>query len=158
EAFTWERQPWPRGPSRDPARSMSGVADAPGHAALPLGHTLHSPRLTRTKGEPHHAHSPSVAHRGPAGLRGRARPVHRGNPSSTPTTNPRGESTGSMTTLPGPSGTGTVPGANRGGEPMTPPTSNALGTTPTPEAILADLHMANVSEVELGKVAEQRAQ
>jgi putative membrane protein len=40
----------------------------------------------------------------------------------------------------------------------TPPTSSAMGTTPSPESVLADLHMANQSEVDLGKLAEQRAQ
>ena len=41
---------------------------------------------------------------------------------------------------------------------MAPPASSAMGTTPSPASVLADLHMANESEVDLGKVAEQRAQ
>jgi len=40
---------------------------------------------------------------------------------------------------------------------MTPPVSSALGTTPSPSEMLADVHMANASEVELGKIAEQQA-
>src|SRR5262249_60806390 len=39
---------------------------------------------------------------------------------------------------------------------LPPPSSNTLGTTPSPEAIVSELHAANQSEVELGRVAEQR--
>src|SRR5215470_9932696 len=78
------------------------------------------------------------------------------NPASpTESRNPATESTGSTTEPPGV--TGTTPGRPPG-EPMTPPTSSALGTTPAPEMILADLHLANQAEIELGKIAEQRAQ
>jgi len=81
-----------------------------------------------------------------------------GTPGSTPGSNPPPDMPSSMTTRPGLSGTGANPEANKGGEALAPPVSSALGTTPTPEAILANLHMANRSEIDLGKVAEQRAQ
>jgi len=81
-----------------------------------------------------------------------------GTPSSTPGSNPPPDMPGSMTTRPGLSGTGANPEANKGGTALAPPVSSSLGTTPTPEAILANLHMANQSEIDLGKVAEQRAQ
>jgi putative membrane protein len=74
--------------------------------------------------------------------------------SSQPTTNPTPQSSGSSSQPPGLSGT-TPPSAP--GQAMTPPVSSALGTTPAPAGILAELHMANQSEVELGKIAEQRA-
>ena len=78
------------------------------------------------------------------------------NPASpTESRNPATESTGSTTVPPGV--TGTTPGRPPG-EPMTPPTSSALGTTPAPEMMLADLQVENQAEVELGKLAEQRAQ
>jgi len=78
------------------------------------------------------------------------------NPASpTESRNPATESTGSTTVPPGV--TGTTPG-RPAGEPMTPPASSALGTTPPPEMILADLQVDNQAEVELGKLAEQRAQ
>jgi putative membrane protein len=70
-----------------------------------------------------------------------------------PSTNPTPNSTGSMSQPPPP--VGTTPG-RKPGQDMTPPISSALGTTPSPGEILADLHMANASEVDLGKVAEQR--
>jgi putative membrane protein len=78
------------------------------------------------------------------------------NPASpTPSTNSATESTGSTTVPPGP--TGTTPG-RPAGEAMTPPVSSALGTTPAPEMMLADLHLSNAAEIELGKIAEQRGQ
>ncbi len=40
---------------------------------------------------------------------------------------------------------------------MTPPASNAVGTTPSPEMVLAELHAANQTEVDLGTLAEQKA-
>jgi len=77
------------------------------------------------------------------------------NPASpTESRNPATESTGSTTVPPGV--TGTTPG-RPAGEPMTPPASSALGTTPAPEMILAELHAANTAEIDLGKIAEQRA-
>jgi len=72
-----------------------------------------------------------------------------------PSTNPTPLSTGSRSQPPGV--TGTTPSRSDTGPAMTPPVSSALGTTPSPSEILADLHMANASEVELGKIAEQRA-
>jgi len=78
---------------------------------------------------------------------------------STPTTNPTPNDTGSISQPPPASGTDRHPADNRTtGTTLTPPASSALGTTPSPSAVLADLHMANQSEVDLGKVAEQRAQ
>jgi putative membrane protein len=78
------------------------------------------------------------------------------NPASpTESRNPATESTGSSTVPPGV--TGTTPD-RPSGQAMTPPTSSALGTTPAQEMILADLHVANQAEVDLGKLAEQRAQ
>ena len=71
-----------------------------------------------------------------------------------PSTNPTPNSTGSTSQPPPP--VGTTPGRNAA-QAMTPPTSSAMGTTPAPGEMLADLHMANASEVDLGKVAEQRA-
>jgi putative membrane protein len=77
---------------------------------------------------------------------------------SYPTTNPTPNDTGSISQPPPASGTDRHPAENRAtGSPMTPPASSALGTTPSPSEMLADLHMANQSEVDLGKVAEQRA-
>lgn len=70
---------------------------------------------------------------------------------------PQPSSTGSSTSPPGASGVDTHAAGNPGGQPMAPPTSSALGTTPSPEAVLAELHMANQSEVDLGKLAEQKA-
>ncbi len=70
---------------------------------------------------------------------------------------PEPNSTGSSTVTPGPSGTDRT-GANPGGQVMTPPVSSSEGTTPSPAMVLADLHMANQSEVDLGKLAEQKAQ
>ena len=49
-------------------------------------------------------------------------------------------------------------GATPGSQPMTPPTSGTMGTTPSPAMILAELHAANQSEIDLGKLAEQKAQ
>jgi putative membrane protein len=40
---------------------------------------------------------------------------------------------------------------------LPPPVSSALGTTPSPEMVLAELHHANQTEVGLGKLAEQKA-
>lgn len=72
--------------------------------------------------------------------------------------NPTPDSTGSISQAPPPIGTDRHPAENRtSGPTLTPPVSSALGTTPSPSAILADLHMANQSEVALGKIAEQRA-
>jgi len=72
--------------------------------------------------------------------------------------NPTPDSTGSISQTPPPVGTDRHPADNRtSGPTLTAPTSSAMGTTPSPSAILADLHMANQSEVDLGKVAEQRA-
>jgi putative membrane protein len=82
-----------------------------------------------------------------------------GGPDKYPSTNPRPESTGSMTTRPGM--TGTTPqqdSSKAGGEELTPPVSGALGTTPAPGMILGELHMANQAEIEMGKLAEQKAQ
>ena len=84
-------------------------------------------------------------------------------PSSTtpqyPSTNPTPNSTGSISQAPPPIGTDRHPADNRtSGPTLTPPTSSAMGTTPSPSAMLADLHMANQSEVDLGKLAEQKAQ
>lgn len=75
--------------------------------------------------------------------------------SSTESRNPATESTGSTTEPPGI--TGTTPD-RPSGQAMTPATSSALGTTPAPEMILADLHVDNQGEIELGKLAERRAQ
>jgi putative membrane protein len=81
-----------------------------------------------------------------------------GAPSNPPSTNPAPQSSGSMSTPPSMSGTERHPADNQAsGQPMTPPTSSALGTTPSPAEMLADLHMANASEIDLGKIAEQRA-
>lgn len=77
------------------------------------------------------------------------------SPPKYPTTNPTPLSTGSETQPPGP--TGTTPSTGPSGPALTPPVSSALGTTPSPGAMLTELHMANASEVDLGKVAEQRA-
>jgi putative membrane protein len=72
--------------------------------------------------------------------------------------NPTPNSTGSISQEPPPVGTERHTAENKtSGPTLTPPTSSAMGTTPSPGAILADLHMANQSEVDLGKVAEQRA-
>jgi len=76
-------------------------------------------------------------------------------PLKYPTTNPTPLSPGSTTQLPGP--TGTTPSTSPSGLALRPPLSSALGTTPSPAEMLAELHMANASEVDLGKVAEQRA-
>ncbi len=82
-----------------------------------------------------------------------------GGPDKYPSTNPRPESTGSMTTRPGMTGTTPQPDSSKAsGEELTPPVSGALGTTPAPGMILGQLHMANQSEIELGKMAEQKAQ
>ena len=83
-------------------------------------------------------------------------------PSSTtpqyPSTNPRQNSTGSISQSPPLIGTDRHPADNRtSGPTLTPPTSSAMGTTPSPSAILAVLKAANQSEVALGKIAEQRA-
>ena len=81
------------------------------------------------------------------------------SPGPTPSTIPRPESAGSTTTQPGPSGTERQTDSSKvGGQAMTPPASSALGTTPAPEMILAELHMANQAEIEMGKMAEQKAQ
>lgn len=73
-------------------------------------------------------------------------------------TNPKENSTGSISETPPLVGTDRHPADNRtSGPTLTPPTSSGMGTTPSPAAILADLHMANQSEVDLGKIAEQRA-
>ena len=78
--------------------------------------------------------------------------------AGTLTVNPRNNSTGSISEAPPLVGTERHPADNRtSGPTLIPPTSSAMGTTPSPAAILADLHMANQSEVELGKIAEQRA-
>src|SRR5215470_11380641 len=71
-----------------------------------------------------------------------------------PSINPTPNSTGSTSQPPG--AYGTTPTQNPSGQSLTPPSSNALGTTPSPEAMLTELHAANQSEVDLGKVAEQR--
>ncbi|HZJ55665.1 MAG TPA: DUF4142 domain-containing protein, partial [Myxococcaceae bacterium] len=81
-----------------------------------------------------------------------------GGPANTQPTNPRPQSTGSMTTPPGPSGTEAQSDPSKGGQAMTPPAASALGTTPSPQRILAELHMANQAEIEMGKMAEQKAQ
>ena len=82
-----------------------------------------------------------------------------GGPGKYPSTNPRPESSGSMTTRPGMTGTTPQPDSSKaGGEDLTPPVSGALGTTPAPEMILGQLHKANQSEIDLGKMAEQKAQ
>ena len=82
-----------------------------------------------------------------------------GGPGTLQTVNPAPNSTGSTTTPPGGSGTERFPDASRvPGQPLTPPTSSANGTTPSPEMILVDLHLANQSEVELGNLAQQKAQ
>ena len=81
-----------------------------------------------------------------------------GTPGTAPGNNPPPDNPSSMTTRPGLSGTGTTPEANKGGTPLAPPVSSALGTTPTAEGILADLHAVNAAEIDLGKLAEQRAQ
>ena len=73
-----------------------------------------------------------------------------------PTQNPTPLTTGSRSQPPGV--TGTTPSTSPSGPAMTPPVSSGLGTTPSPSEMLADLHTANQSEVDLGKVAEQRAQ
>ena len=73
-------------------------------------------------------------------------------------TAPDPNSTGSTTVPPGPSGTDPRTGASPGAPAMTPPVSSSEGTTPSPAMVLADLHMANQSEVDLGKLAEQKAQ
>ena len=82
------------------------------------------------------------------------------SPSTTtpqyPNTNSAPLSSGSRSEPPGASGT--TPSSSATGPAMTPPVSSGLGTTPSPAAMLSDLHMANASEVDLGKVAEQRAQ
>lgn len=78
--------------------------------------------------------------------------------SGTLKVNPKNNSTGSISEAPPLVGTDRHPADNRtSGPTLIPPTSSAMGTTPSPAAILADLHMANQSEVELGKIAEQRA-
>ena len=71
-----------------------------------------------------------------------------------PSTNPTPNDTGSTSQAPPP--VGTTPGRSAAQD-MTPPTSSAMGTTPSPAEILADLNMANASEIDLGKVAQQRA-
>jgi putative membrane protein len=71
-----------------------------------------------------------------------------------PSANPTPNSTGSASQPP--SAYGTTPSQSAGGQALTPPSSNALGTTPSPEAIVTELHAANQSEVDLGKVAQQR--
>jgi putative membrane protein len=77
----------------------------------------------------------------------------------TPSTSPPAESPGSMTTTPGLSGTGSQTASDKvGGQAMIPPTSSYAGTTPSPKTILAELHMANQAEIEMGKMAEQKAQ
>ena len=75
-----------------------------------------------------------------------------------PPANPTPSGTGSTHAPPASGGTDTRSGTNPGGAAMTPPVSSGLGTTPTPEAVLADLHMANQSEVDLGHLAAERAQ
>src|SRR5262245_17896583 len=76
-----------------------------------------------------------------------------------PSTNPRSESTGSSTSRPGITGPTPQPDSSKAGnEELTTPVSGALGTTPAPERILGELHRANQSEIELGKMAEQKAQ
>jgi putative membrane protein len=87
-----------------------------------------------------------------------SQPSGTGNPSlgdlKYPSVNPTPNSTGSTSQPPGTYGT--TPTPNLSGPSLTPPSSNALGTTPSPEAILTELHAANQSEVDLGRVAEQR--
>lgn len=78
--------------------------------------------------------------------------------SPSPRTVPEPNSTGSSNVPPGSSGITSPSGESRGGQAMTPPVSSSEGTTPSPAAVLADLHMANQSEVDLGKLAEQKAQ
>lgn len=80
-------------------------------------------------------------------------------PGSSPSsrTVPQPNSTGSSTLPPTSSGVDrTSPSA--GGQAMPPPVSSSEGTTPSPAMVLADLHMANQSEVDMGKLAEQKAQ
>jgi putative membrane protein len=72
-----------------------------------------------------------------------------------PKTNPAPLSTGSETQPRG--ALGTTPSTRPSGPALTPPVSSALGTTPSPGEVLAELHRANASEADLGKVAEQRA-
>src|SRR3954454_24702150 len=78
--------------------------------------------------------------------------------SPSPRTVPQPNSTGSTTVPPGRSGTEQSSGVSPGGEAMTSPTSSSQGTTPAPAMVLADLHMANQSEVDMGNLAEQKAQ
>jgi putative membrane protein len=105
-----------------------------------------------------HAHRPLLAAVLIAAGTALAQGTTGGGPS-TPQTNPAPNDTGSMSAPPGMSGTERHPADNQAtGQPMIPPASSALGTTPAPGEILAELHMANASEVDLGKVAEQRAQ
>ncbi len=102
-----------------------------------------------------HAHRPLLA----AVLLVAGAALAQSTPPSTPSTNPTPNSTGSISQTPPPVGTERHPADNRTtGQTLTPPASSALGTTPSPAEMLADLHMANQSEVDLGKVAEQRAQ
>ncbi len=71
-------------------------------------------------------------------------------PGPTPLTDPSSErSTGSMTTSPGPSGTAGQPPNAQSGQ---------ATTAPSAEMMLAELHMANQAEIEMGKMAEQKAQ
>ena len=70
-----------------------------------------------------------------------------------PSVNPTPNSTGSTSQPPG--AYGTTPSPNPGGPSLTPPSSDLLGTTPSAAAIVSELHAANQSEVDLGKVAEK---
>ena len=102
-----------------------------------------------------HAHRPLLA----AVLLVAGAALAQSTPPSAPSTNPTPNSTGSISQTPPPVGTDRHPADNRTtGPTMTPPVSSALGTTPSPSEMLADLHMADQSEVELGKVAEKLAQ
>jgi putative membrane protein len=104
-----------------------------------------------------HAHRPFLA--AALLLAGAALAQSSSAPSGTtphyPKTNPTPLSTGSETQTPGV--TGTTPSTSPSGPALTPPVSSGLGTTPSPAEMLAELHMANTSEVALGKVAQQRA-
>jgi len=102
-----------------------------------------------------HAHRPLVT--AALLLAGVALAQTSGGTSSSPPSNPRPSDTGSMTTPPGMSGTETRSGSAPGGAPLAPPVSGALGTTPSPEMVLADLRVANEFEVDVGKIAEQKA-
>jgi len=71
--------------------------------------------------------------------------------------NPQGWSTGSTTVPPGKSGLHAPSDVTPEGPQFPPPVSSALGTTPAPEMVLAELHTANAAQIELGTLAEHRA-